>query len=115
MSIILYGIKNCDTVKKARRWLETQQIEYIFHDFRVDGLKKNLLEDILKHIDYETLLNKRGTTWRKLTEEQKSKLTKTRAITLMLEYPALIKRPVLDVKGRFHIGFKDEQYRTIAF
>ena len=83
MSIILYGIKNCDTVKKARLWLETQQIEYIFHDFRVDGLAKDMLKDFLKHVDWETLLNKRGTTWRKLSENQKQNITKHMEIAIM--------------------------------
>ena len=110
MSIILYGIKNCDTVKKARRWLEAQQIEYSFHDFRVDGLTKELLKDFLKHIDWETLLNKRGTTWRKLPENQKQGISKQKAIILMHENPSLIKRPVLDHKGVYLIGFSENKY-----
>ena len=110
MSIILYGIKNCDTVKKARRWLEAQQIEYTFHDFRVDGLTKELLKDFLKHIGWETLLNKRGTTWRKLPENQKQGISKQSAIVLMHENPTLIKRPVLDHKGVYLIGFSENKY-----
>ncbi len=113
MNIILYGIKNCDTVKKAKRWLETQQIEYIFHDFRVDGLTKNLLKDFLKHVDWETLLNKRGTTWRKLTEKQRNDIGKKKAVTLMHENPALIKRPVLAYEKKLFIGFAETDYEKI--
>jgi len=111
MNIILYGIKNCDTVKKARRWLEAQQIEYAFHDFRVDGLTKNMLEDFLKHIDWEILLNKRGTTWRKLSENQKQGVSKQKAITLMHENPALIKRPVLNHQGKYLVGYNEDKYK----
>jgi arsenate reductase len=112
MSIILYGIKNCDTVKKARLWLEAQQIEYTFHDFRVDGLTENMLKDFLKHVDWETLLNKRGTTWRKLSENQKQNITKQKAMVLMAENPSLIKRPVLNHKGKYLIGFNENKYEN---
>jgi len=110
MSITLYGIKNCDTVKKARRWLEAQQIEYVFHDFRVDGLTKELLKDFLKRIDWESLLNKRGTTWHKLSKNQKQGISKQKAIALMHENPTLIKRPVLDHKGEYLVGFSENTY-----
>lgn len=113
MSIYLYGIKNCDTVKKARRWLESQHIEYIFHDFRVDGLDKNMLEDFLKHIDWEALLNKRGTTWRKLPEDQKENLNKTQVVELMLEHPTIIKRPVLCHGTNVFVGFSEDNYKKI--
>ena len=113
MSIILYGIKNCDTVKKARRWLEAQQIEYIFHDYRVDGLTKNMLEDFLKHVDWEALLNKRGTTWRKLPEKQRNDIGKKKAMTLMNVNPALIKRPVLAYEKKLFIGFTETDYEKI--
>jgi arsenate reductase len=112
MSIILYGIKNCDTVKKARLWLEAQQIEYTFHDFRVDGLTNNMLKDFLKHVDWETLLNKRGTTWRKLSEKQKQNITKQKAVALMAENPTLIKRPVLNHKGEYLVGFNENNYEN---
>lgn len=113
MSIILYGIKNCDTVKKARRWLETQQIEYIFHDYRVDGLTKNMLKDFLKHVDWEALLNKRGTTWRKLPDEQRDNIGKKRAVTLMHENPTLIKRPILAYENKLFTGFAETDYEKI--
>ena len=112
MSIILYGIKNCDTVKKARRWLEAQQIEYAFHDFRVDGLTKDMLRDIVKHVDWEILLNKRGTTWRRLYENKKQGISKQKAIALMHENPALIKRPVLYHKSAYLVGFNENKYET---
>jgi len=112
MSIILYGIKNCDTVKKARRWLEAQQIEYAFHDFRVDGLTKDMLRDIVKHVDWEILLNKRGTTWRRLYENKKQGISKQKAIALMHENPALIKRPVLNYEGEFLVGFSENKYEN---
>jgi len=115
MSIILYGIKNCDTVKKARRWLETQQLEYIFHDFRVDGLTEDMLKDFLKHVDRETLLNKRGTTWRKLSEDQKQGISKQKAIALMAENPTLIKRPVLDHERGYLVGFSEGIYEHTLF
>jgi len=112
MSIILYGIKNCDTVRKARRWLETQQIEYTFHDFRLDGLTKELLKDFLKHIDWELLLNKRGTTWRKLSENQKRDINNQKAISLMHENPTLIKRPVLNHEGKYLVGYNEDKYEN---
>jgi Spx/MgsR family transcriptional regulator len=115
MSIILYGIKNCDTVKKARRWLETQQIEYTFHDFRVDGLTKDMLKDFLKHVEWETLLNKRGTTWRKLSENQKQGISNQKAIALMHDNPTLIKRPVLNHKGVYLIGFSENKYEQAFY
>jgi Spx/MgsR family transcriptional regulator len=110
MSIILYGIKNCDTVKKARLWLEAQQIEYVFHDFRVDGLTTDMLKDFLKQVDWETLLNKRGTTWRKLSESQKQNINKQKAMVLMAENPGLIKRPVLNHRGKYLVGFNENNY-----
>lgn len=113
MSIILYGIKNCDTVKKTQRWLEAQQIEYTFHDFRVNGPTKDMLKDILKHVDWETLLNKRGTTWRKLSENQKQDISKQKTIALMHENPALIKRPVLYHKGAYLVGFNEDKYEEV--
>ena len=113
MSIILYGIKNCDTVKKARRWLDKHGIEYTFHDFRVDGLDKKMLKDFLKYIDWEALLNKRGTTWRKLPDDQKENLNKTEVVELMLEHPTIIKRPVLSYDNNISMGFTEDYYEKI--
>ena len=114
-SVTLYGIKNCDTVKKARKWLDANSVPYTFHDFRVDGINKTLVNSFLKQIDIETLINKRGTTWRKLSDEEKEIKNKAQAIALMVENPAIIKRPVLEVKKEIFVGFSDESYKSIKF
>lgn len=113
MTVTLHGIKNCDTIKKARKWLETNGIDYQFHDFRVDGIDKKMLSTWLKQIDWNVLLNTRGTTWRKLPEATRENINKTKAIELMLEHPAMIKRPVLAIDDQFHVGFKAEQYQNL--
>ncbi len=113
MTVTLYGIKNCDTIKKARKWLEGSGIDYCFHDFRVDGIDKNLVDGWLKKVDWQVLLNTRGTTWRKLPDDIKEGINKTKAISLMLEHPAIIKRPVLAVKNNFYVGFREEDYKEI--
>lgn len=109
----MYGIKNCDTIKKARKWLEQHNIEYTFHDYRVDGIEQNWLEDVCKHLDWQALLNTRGTTYRQLSEEQKADMNQDKAIQLMLEYPAMIKRPLLIKQDTYQLGFKAEQYQEI--
>lgn len=111
--MIIYGIKNCDTVKKARRWLTDNKLEYQFHDFRQDGLDKATVEAWLTSVDWETLLNKRGTTWRKLDDPRKEQLDETSAVALMLENPTLIKRPVLVTEQGCTIGFKEADYAAI--
>jgi len=113
VSATLFGIKNCDTIKKARKWLEGNGIDYQFHDFRSDGIDKNLIDSWLKQVEWETLLNTRGTTWRKLPDGVKKDTSKTRAVKIMLENPAIIKRPVLSVKNKQYVGFKDEEYKEI--
>ncbi len=115
MSVTLYGIKNCDTVKKARKWLDANSVPYTFHDFRVDGINKTLVNNFLKQIEIDTLINKRGTTLRKLSDKEKEIKNKTQAVELMAENPTIIKRPVLDVKNKYHVSFKDEQYKVIKF
>ena len=114
-SVTLYGIKNCDTVKKARKWLDNNSVPYTFHDFRVDGINKTLVNNFLKQIDIETLINKRGTTWRKLSDKEKEIKNKTQAIELLIENPTIIKRPVIDVNKKYYIGFCDDTYKTINF
>ncbi len=109
----LYGIKNCDTIKKARRWLEAHAIDYTFHDFRQDGLDKNQLESWVDELGWEVLLNKRGLMWRKVSPEQKANIDKASAIRLLLEEPAMIKRPVLDLGEQRIVGFSDERYQAI--
>lgn len=108
--MILYGIKNCDTVKKARRWLEANDVTFSFHDFRVDGLEQATLESWLEYVPWETLLNKRGTTWRKLEDPRKDALTQDIAIELMLANPTLIKRPVVITENDCLVGFKEADY-----
>lgn len=112
-TMILFGIKNCDTVKKARRWLDEQHIDYQFHDFRADGLDRTTVENWLKHVSWETLLNKRGTTWRKLEDPRKESLSESTAVELMLENPTLIKRPVLDTSTNIMVGFNETSYQTL--
>jgi Spx/MgsR family transcriptional regulator len=110
--ITLYGIKNCDTVKKARAWLEGNGREYRFHDFRKDGLDKALLERFEAALGWETLLNRRGTTWRKLDEAKRENLDRDKALQLMLDHPSVIKRPVLEMADKTLIGFTPETYAS---
>ena len=108
----LYGIKNCDTVKKARQWLEENKIDYHFHDFRSDGLDLGLLEQLESAIGWENMLNRRSTSWRLLSDSQKLALSQKKALTLMLGTPTLIKRPVLETGKKMLIGFKPGNYQT---
>lgn len=108
--ITLYGIKNCDTVKKARQWLDEHNIQYQFHDVRVDGLNQDTLEKWLQAAGWETVLNKRGTTWRKLELKTQQQVNEHNVSQLLLEQPAMIKRPVLDVDGTITVGFKADDY-----
>lgn len=105
--MIVYGIKNCDTVKKARRWLDEHHIDYRFHDFRQDGLNRAMMNNWLQSLDWETLLNKRGTTWRKLDDPRKNDLNQSAAIDLMLAHPTLIKRPVIETAKGCLVGFNE--------
>ena len=114
-SVTLYGIKSCDTVKKARKWLNDHSVPFTFHDFRVDGINNALINNILKQIDIEILINKRGTSWRKLSDKEKNIKNKTKAVDLMLNNPTIIKRPVLDVNKKYFVGFNDEVYKSITF
>lgn len=109
--ITLYGIKNCDSVKKARRWLEAQDLAYRFHDLRLDGLEPALLERWVEALGWERLLNRRGTTWRRLAEHERQGLDAARAAALMLREPTLIKRPVIDTGAELLVGFDADVYR----
>jgi arsenate reductase (glutaredoxin) len=112
MPITLYGIKNCDTMKKARAWLDKAGVEYVFHDYKSAGIEKEKLEKWAKKAGWETLLNKAGTTFKKLLEKDKEGLTEAKAIKLMLAQPSMIKRPVLELAGgKLLVGFKPEQYQ----
>lgn len=107
---IIYGIKNCDTMKKAFAWLKENNVSYSFHDYRKHGLERELLEALEADAGWEVLLNKRGTTWRKLDDETKADVTRESALALMLEQPAMIKRPVLVKAGITLTGFKPDLY-----
>jgi len=111
--IKLYGISNCDTVKKARTWLDKHSVDYQFIDFRKTPLKAAQLKNWAACLDWETLLNKRSRTWRELPDAQKEPLNKTHALSLMQEIPTLIKRPVLDNGGNISVGFKDSEYQSL--
>lgn len=103
--LTIYGIKNCDTVKKARKWLESEGVEHSFHDFRADGLDEALMARFVDALGWEALLNTRGTTWRKLPEEDRAGMDRSKAAALMVAYEALVKRPVWEKAGDFRLGF----------
>jgi arsenate reductase len=109
----LYGIPNCDTVKKARKWLEQHDVDYQFHDVRKDGLTKSHLNRWLEHVDLETLVNKRSTTWKQLPEDQKAGLGKKSTLSLLIENPTLVKRPVIDTGSSCQVGFKPDSYSDL--
>lgn len=112
--IKLYGIPNCDTMKKARRWLEENGVAYEFHDFKKHGLEQDRLRTWVAELGWETLLNKRGMMWRKLDDDVKANIDEASAIRVMLETPSIIKRPVLELEdGSHRVGFKAEEYGEI--
>ncbi len=108
--ITLYGIPNCDTIRKARNWLREHDLEYHFHDYRKVGVPKTALKHWCNELGWEQILNRRGTTWRKLDEKTKSSIDQTSALKLMQEYPAMIKRPILVNDKTLVLGFKPENY-----
>ncbi|MBB2795376.1 UNVERIFIED_ORG: Spx/MgsR family transcriptional regulator [Rhizobium pisi] len=110
MAVTIYGIKNCDTMKKARSWLEEHEVAYQFHDYKALGIDRAHLEAWIDKAGLDTVLNRAGTTFRKLPDAERENLTRERAITLMLEQPSMIKRPVLETKDKLLIGFKPEIY-----
>lgn len=116
MTLKMYGIKNCDTIKKARRWLEENHIAYEFHDYRSDGLDKQQLETFIRLIgEWQPLLNTRGTTWRQLSEAQRAAVTNAEAaIDLFLAHPAIIKRPLLIGGEQALLGFSAESYQSFT-
>jgi Spx/MgsR family transcriptional regulator len=109
----MFGIPNCDTIKKAKKWLESEGIEFEFHDYRKQGISEDLVKAFCSELGWELVLNKRGMTYRQLTQEQKDTLTEEVAIALLVEQPAMIKRPILKVDSKLHVGFKADQYATI--
>jgi len=111
MSITIYGIKNCETMKKARTWLDRRGVAYSFHDYKAAGIDRERLEKWCKKVGWETLLNRAGATFRKLPDEDKSGLDAKKAVALMLAQPSMIKRPVLEFGGgKLLVGFKPELY-----
>ena len=111
--IILYGISNCDTVKKARRWLESADIEYRFHDFRVDGLERARVQQWIEELGWEQLVNRRSTSWKQLDPATRESMDAGAALEAILELPTLVKRPVLDIGHERHLGFSAAQYQDI--
>src|SRR5215470_7325490 len=114
MPITIYGIRNCDTMKKARAWLDKRGVDYAFHDYKTAGIDRTQLERWAKKVGWETLLNRAGITFKKLPDREKDNITLAKAIALMLKQPSMIKRPVLEVGGgKLLVGFKPEQYAAI--
>jgi Spx/MgsR family transcriptional regulator len=108
--VTIYGIKNCDTMKKARAWLDAHGVAYAFHDYKAAGVERDMLEAWVRAVGWQTLLNRAGTTFRKLPDADKANLDATKAIRLMLAQPSMIKRPVLDAGGTPIVGFRPEIY-----
>jgi Spx/MgsR family transcriptional regulator len=113
MSTTLYGISNCDTVRKARRWLDAHNVDYRFHDVRKDGLERKTLHGWVTELGWESLLNRRGTTWRSLPQAVRDDINAQTAEKIMLEYPASIKRPLLAHDDRLFLGFKETEYSAL--
>ena len=111
MAITLFGIPNCDTIKKARRWLDTNGVLYTFHDYKKAGVPEENLKKWVKNIGWEALLNRRGTTWRKLNDTIKNNIDEASAIEVMLKNPSSIKRPVLQSNKTILVGFNNEDYK----
>lgn len=108
--ITIYGIKACDTMKKARDWLDERGVAYGFHDYKVAGIDRTTLEGWAQMVGWEVLLNRAGTTFRKLPDADRAEMTRDKAISLMLAQPSMIKRPVLDIGGLLLVGFKPERF-----
>ena len=109
----LYGIRNCDTMKKAWTWLDSRKVAYQFHDYKKMGIDKGVLEAWVKKVGWEVLLNRAGTTFKKLPDADKENVTEKKAIALMLAQPSMIKRPVLEAKGKVTVGFKPDEYKRL--
>lgn len=112
MTVTIYGIKNCDTMKKARGWLDGHGMAYSFHDYKAEGIDRARLERWCAELGWETVLNRAGMTFRKLADADKQNLTAEKAIALMLNQPSMIKRPVLDAGGKLLVGFKPDLYEA---
>ena len=108
----MYGIPNCDTIKKARKWMERNGVNYVFHDYKTSGITAEKLEHWLLNVDLDVLLNKRGTTFKKLPDVIRENVTEATAIPLMMQNPSMIKRPVLEHEGQIIVGFKSSEYEA---
>ena len=113
MAVTIYGIKNCDTMKKARAWLDKKGVAYGFHDYKTAGIERGRIEGWAGKVGWETLLNRAGTTFRKLPDAEKQDIDEKRAIALMLEQPSMIKRPVLERGRKLLVGFSPEKYSAL--
>ncbi len=113
MAITIYGIKNCDTMKKAWTWLDDKGVAYQFHDYKKAGIDRDTLTGWVDKLGWEVLLNRAGTTFKKLPDAAKADIDRDRAIALMLEKPTLIKRPVLERDGLIEIGFSPDRYAQL--
>ncbi len=113
MASTLYGIKNCDTIKKARRYLDEHEVEYQFHDYRVDGIDEKAIQTFIDKLGWENVLNKRGTTWRQLDDKTKTATTESNVAALLCQHPAMIKRPILKSGNKLLIGFSKDDYSAL--
>ena len=111
--VTIYGIKNCDTMKKARTWLEKKGVAYDFHDYKTAGIDKAKLETWVGKVGWEVLLNRAGTTFKKLPDKDKANVTEKKAIALMLAQPSTIKRPVVEAGAKLVVGFSSENYAKV--
>ena len=109
----LYGISNCDTMKKARAWLDGRGIDYLFHDYKRAGLPEALARAWVAELGWEAVVNRRGTTWRRLPESVRASMDAEKAIEVMIENPSIVRRPILDTGDAHHLGFSPEQYQEI--
>jgi Spx/MgsR family transcriptional regulator len=112
-SVIVYGIKNCDTMKRARAWLDAHKVDYRFHDYKASGIERSILAAWVRAVGWQALLNRNGTTFRKLPDSEKAGLDEKSAVALMSAQPSIIKRPVLAIDGRLHVGFKPDDYAAL--
>jgi arsenate reductase (glutaredoxin) len=111
--IVIFGIKNCDTMKKARAWLDAHKIAHRFHDYKTDGVERSQLEYWVSRLGWVVVLNRAGTTFRKLSDAERSGLTDKKAVALMLAQPSMIKRPILEKGGKITAGFRPEEYEKL--
>ena len=109
----IYGIKNCDTMKKAISWLTSNEVEFVFHDYKKCGADKNVISSAIKQHGWETVINRRGTTWRQLPDDIKNTMNDSNALNTALDNTSIIKRPLLVFQDDSHLGFKEEAYKTI--